>query len=250
MKKKLIICLIVCIYPTPAFSKKIFKAVYFSGFPPYSFEVEGQMRGILIDALNEAIGKRMKISIAHKGYPWARAQNEVQRGTADAFVTNPTPTRREYTEVSKEAVIRPEYKIFTRFDHPRISEIQTLRSFDQLVGFKAGTMIGNNLWKSMVEEKSIPVETEFVATLELVLKKISAGRNDLTVEAAEIIHYEIKKAGLVGRIIEMPHSLHQGNFVLCIGEQSPFVSVLPQFDAIIREMREDGTLQMIYEKYK
>jgi polar amino acid transport system substrate-binding protein len=69
-------------------------------YPPLSWEVNGKVRGILVDVLNEALQNRMGIKVTHHEFPWKRAQLMVRYGNADRFTTAPTPERREYTDVS------------------------------------------------------------------------------------------------------------------------------------------------------
>ncbi len=87
------------------FPRKL-KLVYFQNFEPFSWKSEnGEMKGIYIDLMNEALEKRLKIGISHGGYPWARAQKMLKTGRADGFVTFPSQERKRYTRVSREVVI-------------------------------------------------------------------------------------------------------------------------------------------------
>jgi polar amino acid transport system substrate-binding protein len=50
------------------------RIAYSSTFPPVSFLDGDTMKGILIDTLDEVLGKRLGLTLSHQGYPWARAQ--------------------------------------------------------------------------------------------------------------------------------------------------------------------------------
>ena len=59
---------------SPLVAQETMKFVYFNNFPPYSWEDDsGQMQGILIDIVNEAIQTRMGIPVLHQGYQFCRS---------------------------------------------------------------------------------------------------------------------------------------------------------------------------------
>ena len=114
MKKLIVAITCSLFFSTPLFAQDAMKLVYYNDFAPFSWEdSEKQMHGILIDVMNEAIEKQMGIDVSHKGYQWAKAQKTVRDGEADAFITIPTPARREYTQISSEPVIVGKVAIFT-----------------------------------------------------------------------------------------------------------------------------------------
>src|ERR1700733_10089626 len=68
---------------------------YTGTYPPVCFLDGGTMKGVLIDVFNELLGKRLGLSLTHEGLPWARAQDKVRDGEADAFCTDRTDQRAE-----------------------------------------------------------------------------------------------------------------------------------------------------------
>src|SRR4051812_13057315 len=67
------------------------RIVYFDNFSPFCWVNEkGDMQGLLVDTLNEALGQRLNLSLQHNGFPWIRAQQMVKASVADAFCTVPT----------------------------------------------------------------------------------------------------------------------------------------------------------------
>ncbi|MCP4143621.1 MAG: hypothetical protein GY755_25600 [Chloroflexi bacterium] len=69
MKTIILMLIGTLLFASLAFSKEEMKVVYFSDYPPFSWEVNEQMHGILIDVLNEALKNRMKIPLTHEGFP-------------------------------------------------------------------------------------------------------------------------------------------------------------------------------------
>jgi polar amino acid transport system substrate-binding protein len=109
----LAVCM-ACSLQSNALSTEKMVIVYFDDYRPFSWKDDkGQMQGILPDILTEVIQKRMGISLEHRGYPWARSQDMVRSGEADAFCTVPTDERRQYANVSSEAVLQNQVTIYT-----------------------------------------------------------------------------------------------------------------------------------------
>jgi len=231
----------------PAFAQPVFKAVYFDNFPPYSWKENGQMHGILIDILNESINKRMGIPISHEGYPWKRAQLIVKSEKADAFVTIPTSQRREFTRVSKEAVVNSKVTLFVKAEHPKLRLFHSVKTVEELRQFKLIGYIGDGvseIWSRGWDN------VNWVPRIDQVLKMIAYERAEIFVQTSAVARYKIKQLGLEGKVIEIPTVLLNLDYHLCIRKTSPFIENLPNFDIIIKQLQKNGTLEAIYQNYK
>ncbi|OVE74413.1 hypothetical protein BVX93_00035 [bacterium B13(2017)] len=244
--KTLILILVLNLFYFSLHSQEIMKFVYFNNFPPFSWEDNGKMQGILIDVLNEVVQKRLKIRVSHRGYPWARAQNMVRVGKADAFVTVPTSERRKYTEISKEPVVIATFTLFVKSDSPQINDFKAVKTVFDLKRFKIGHYKGSG-W---AEKNLSGMNVDIAPSVDLTLKKLVAGRFDVFIDVSQVIRYKIKEMGLQNQIKEIPNIIDSSTFNLCIGKNSSYANILPIFDEILRKMKEEGKLQEIYEKYR
>ncbi|OQY59925.1 MAG: hypothetical protein B6245_04100 [Desulfobacteraceae bacterium 4572_88] len=247
MKKiALLICFIFI--AVPASAQKAMKVVYFDNYQPFSwFDEQQGMRGILIDVLNEIIGKRMKISLAHEGYPWARAQKMVRHGKADAFVTVPTPERRSYTNVSSEPVTVVNVGLFTKKGNPKMEQMRNIRGIADLKDFSLISYLGAGWAKKNFKG----FEVEWADNLDVALKMLAKGRSDIFAQPAKVVLFNIKKQGYQDQIVQVPDvTLDSIDFKLCVGKESPHGKILPEFDDAMKGIRTDGTLEAIYAKYK
>jgi polar amino acid transport system substrate-binding protein len=241
--------LMIVLFPGMLSAQNTMNLVYFNNFPPLSWEDENkQMCGILADALTEAIQTRMKIQVSHKGYPWERAQQMVKRGEADAFITLPTPERRSYTEVSSETVLLVTFTLFVKSDSPKTESLKKVKTVADLKGFRIGSYIGSGWGKKNLINAGMDVD--LAGTMDLCLKKLIGGRFDVFTDVSQSVRYRIRELDLKDKIVELPNIIDSGEFQLCVGKKSPFVNILPKYDEIVREMRNDGTLQKIYDKYR
>jgi len=244
--KKMVLFFIILL-PSYTFSQSVMKIVYFDNYPPFSWKDANKMNGILIDVLNEAIEKRMKIPISHKGYPWARAQKLVKHGLADAFVTVPTPARKEYTLISNETVILATFNLFVKVGNPIIEELKKVKEISELKKYNVGSYIGSGWFKKNFIDKGIP--GDLAPSLDMVLNKLINERIDVFIDTSQVIRFRIKKLGYKKEIVELPNVLDSATFNLCIGKKSFYTNILSEFDKTLIKMKSDGSLKKIYDKY-
>lgn len=244
--KKVALLLACLFFAGPLYAQDTMRLAYFDYFPPFSWQEEGRMRGILVDVLNEAIQERMGIPLSHEAYPWARAQMMVRNGEADAFATIPTPERREYTKVSGEPVIVTNVTLFANVNHEKMEEFKNIKTVSDLKPFSLVDYIGNG-W---AQENLVDYNVDWSPNIDSVLHKLANNRRDLFVQVSQVANYTIKKLGLEDAIVEISTILDTVSFNLCIGSNSSFIDILPKFDATMIDMRNDGKLREIIDKYK
>ena len=239
---------IILFFHPEIYAKEPMKFAYFSDYKPYSWKADnGKMHGIIIDILDECLHNRMGIDITHTGYPWARAQLFVKVGSADAFVTIPTPERKTYTIISSEPVITGKATIFTYVNNPKIKKLSAVQSFSDLKPFKQIQYIGNGWAKKNFKGMNV----RWVPTLTDVLDRLVTGNYDYFADSTWVVGYNIRALGYQNRIVELEDVvLSRESFYLCISKKSLFIKIIPGFDKAIRGMRKDGTLEKIYNKYR
>ena len=225
-----------------------FNVVFYDSFAPLSaLNDDHKIVGILPDVVNEIMGRRLEMPVSLQGLPWARAQLLVQDGSADGFCTLPTPARRDYAFFTENAVIVEKTQLFYAVDNPRKSEIEAIRTVDQLKGFRQGDYVGNGFAEATF--KGLPIE--LTPTLDSVFKKIDAGHLDLFVGTDIVAMSVVKKLGLGDKI---------RNFPVEIGAPTPFCigirKSLPQAEVLVARANDaiaaatkDGTLSKIIDRY-
>ncbi len=244
--KKALLLIIALLSSSFLFSQETMKLVYFNDYPPFSWEENGEMKGILVDVLTETLQNQMGISISHKGYPWARAQYIVKMNDADAFATVPTDERRSYTNISTEPVILVTFTIFISKDSTQKEALGRVKTISDLADFNHVHYIGSGWAKQNLGDMSV----YWTPVLEKALLLIAENRFDVFIDASQVIQYNINKLGYKKQIIELPQIIDSASFNLCIGKNSSFANVLPEFNRNIIELRENGKLEEIYNKYK
>ncbi|MDA3902655.1 MAG: transporter substrate-binding domain-containing protein [Desulfuromusa sp.] len=244
MKRMLIISFLLVSVMGTVEAAEPMKIAYMDTYPPRSWEEDGQMKGILVDVMNEVLQNRLGISLAHEGYPWARAQIMVKQGLADAFITIPTEERESYTEISQQPVLQFELFLSTSKDHPKLKELKQIKTLKELKPFKIVEYYGNGFAKKTFKG----FDVEWLPEISAVYPFLASGKADVLLLSDRGI-FDLNRLGYQDRIIVLPQALYQLKFHLCIGKKSPFRTILPEVDKILSQMAVDGTLKKIIDRY-
>ena len=236
----------MCFSITTASSEEVMKFGFTEAWKPFNWQENGQYRGILVDIANEAIQKRIGISVLCYIYPWKRAQHLVRKGSLDALMTN-DPLRKEWAEHSQEPLMELEWRIYSRVSNPKLEQIKKAKSLEDLRPFQFIDYIGNGWAKANLVDANFNIH--LVSKPPKVFALLAKGRGDLNIIPVIIGKYYIKELGLQDQIAELPFVIPAIPFHLVVGKKSPFTKILPAFDETIRQMKKDGSLQAIIDKY-
>jgi len=231
----------------PAQAAETLRMVYFDNFPPYSWIENGQIRGILPDVAREVLERKLGVATTHEGMPWARAQEMVKIGKADGFISVPTDQRRSYAQISTESVIVLGNSLFVPAASQNLEALRAVKSLDDLKSFALLDYIGDGWGKEMLAG----MQVHYAPSLDQVLRMLAMNRGDGFLQVDLVVLHAIKKLGLGDKIVEIQiPAIPAAPFHLCLGNQSGFRGLLPAFDAALKAMKTDGTLEGIIKNYK
>ena len=241
---RLVLLLAIFLFPPLAIAAQPMHFVYFDNYHPRSWEENGKMHGILVDIIDEAVGRRLDIPVVHSGYPWKRAQLMVKEGLADAFITVPTRERKAYTVVGEEPVLRFTLHILTRRNHPHIKQMESINSLHQLSGYTIADYPGNG-W---AQRNLKGMDVVWLKDIDAIFPFLARGRGDLTV-ASKLTISKMRRQGFDTSLEILPNILSSVSFYLCVGKHSPYNDRVKDIDRIIKQMRKDGTIERIEKAY-
>ncbi len=184
-----------------------------ASFPPYSWERNGKMTGILVECMDELLGKRMGFTVKHEGHPWEEAQAMIMDGKLDALCTNPTDARKQFMYFSEDPVVESLPSIFCTVDNPRISEINAIENLEGLKGFTQVDYEGNGWAKATFPPY---LNITYVDNLFDAFKMIARDEADIFVGNGLAAMYALKVTGLKNKIharelpVGEPSSFHFG----------------------------------------
>jgi polar amino acid transport system substrate-binding protein len=230
--------------PSVVIAAEPMRFVYYDDYRPRSWSDNGRMRGILVDIIDEAIGTRLGIPVAHSGYPWKRAQYMVKNGMADALVTLPTQERYSYTVVGEEPVIVFTLNIVTRRNHPKMKDLEYVTTIEQLKDYSIVDYLGNGWAKSNLKNMNI----HWVSNIDSIFRFLSNGRADIAI-ASKFTIFIMHHQGYASQLRVLPNKLSSVSFHVCVGKHSVYIDRINDIDKVLREMRTDGTIDRIEMAY-
>jgi len=222
-------------------------------YKPFIYKDEhGKAQGIFKDIMVEAF-KRMHIPLKYQLYAWKRAQQHVKDKQADGMVTVPTPERLKFLKPSDTIIIAKE-RIFARKDNPKIKQIMKIKSINEFKNYKVVDYIGagwaQDHYKNLKNVIWVPKNTN--ALLMVANKRADIYLSDEFIGVNTIKklikQYPQYKENLK-KLIICPHVFAKLNFSLLIRKDSKFVNIIPKFNKVLKEMKEDGTYNKILKKY-
>lgn len=218
--------------------------------PFHWYDEEEQItKGIFVDICEEILRKRLGYDVVYHQYPWTRAQNMVETGREDAYISTPTPERLKYIVAGQVSLALMKKVIFTNKDNPQFEKINKIKTIEELRPYRILEYFGCG-WSALRLVQEHQLSVEYATVIDQVLEKLALGRGDIVIEDPRIIHYNLKLLGLTGKVVETAGVLEETEFKLCISRKSPFVALLPEIDRLLIEIEKDGTLQKIFDKWK
>ncbi|RED49636.1 substrate-binding periplasmic protein [Aestuariispira insulae] len=216
---------------------------------PLIYEQDGQAKGIYVELMKELIVKELGREIRFRQRPWKRAQHEVEIGAADLLITLPTERRREYALISDQPVFPLYFAIYTYADHPRLIEINKINSVQDIakLDLLAVTNLGNGWHKANVQDKG--VRTYVAPSDRNIAGVLALKRADIMIDITVTMNHVISKQGLTDKLTLTDVRFGPTHMYLMLGKKSPFTHLMPEIEAALVRMRQDGRMERIVEQY-
>jgi len=218
-------------------------------YPPYMSTEAGEPTGIWADVVMEA-GKRMGgMTFKLEAVPWSRAVGLVEQGRAHGLVgTYHKPEARPWIATYSEPAMTEQVSVYC---HPGVAMADWTYPDDY-----RGLTFGNNTgfrtpgakFFEMVEAGDIKLQE--APSTEQNLKKVSAGRVDCYVQERLSAEIAINSGG-IDNVERVTDASAEQSFIgyteTWTGpEAEAFIAAM---DKAIKEMKADGTIDTIVEKY-
>ena len=244
MKKKLLACLLF-LFPLFAFASQAqaetVKVVFDTAYAPFEFKDSDQVyKGIdveILDKVAEINGWTLE-----KSFPgFDAAVNAVQAGQADAIMAGMTKTKeREQVFAMSDTYYDTKVVIATK-------KANKITSYDQLkgktVGVKNGTAAQRFLQKNK-DKYGYTIKT--FDTSDLMNNSLSTGAVDAIMDDQPVIEYAIKQGQDLSINME---GEAVGSFAFGVKKDGSHENLIKQFNTALAQMKKDGTLDQIIEKW-
>ena len=244
MKKKLLAYLLF-LFPLFAFASQAqaetVKVVFDTAYAPFEFKDSDQVyKGIdveILDKVAEINGWTLE-----KSFPgFDAAVNMVQSGQADAIMAGMTKTKeREQVFTMSDTYYDTKVVIATK-------KANKITSYDQLkgktVGVKNGTAAQRFLQKNK-DKYGYTIKT--FDTSDLMNNSLSTGAVDAIMDDQPVIEYAIKQGQDLSINME---GEAVGSFAFGVKKDGSHENLIKQFNTALAQMKKDGTLDQIIEKW-
>ena len=244
MKKKLVACLLF-LFPLFAFASQAqaetVKVVFDTAYAPFEFKDSDQVyKGIdveILDKVAEINGWTLE-----KSFPgFDAAVNMVQSGQSDAIMAGMTKTKeREQVFAMSDTYYDTKVVIATK-------KANKITSYDQLkgktVGVKNGTAAQRFLQKNK-DQYGYTIKT--FDTSDLMNNSLSTGAVDAIMDDQPVIEYAIKQGQDLSINME---GEAVGSFAFGVKKDGSHENLIKQFNTALAQMKKDGTLDQIIEKW-
>ena len=244
MKKKILACLLF-LFPLFAFASQAqaetVKVVFDTAYAPFEFKDSDQVyKGIdveILDKVAEINGWTLE-----KSFPgFDAAVNAVQAGQADAIMAGMTKTKeREQVFAMSDTYYDTRVVIATK-------KANKITSYDQLkgktVGVKNGTAAQRFLQKNK-DQYGYTIKT--FDTSDLMNNSLSTGAVDAIMDDQPVIEYAIKQGQDLSINME---GEAVGSFAFGVKKDGSHENLIKQFNTALTQMKKDGTLDQIIEKW-
>lgn len=244
MKKKLLACLLF-LFPLFAFASQAqaetIKVVFDTAYAPFEFKDSDQIyKGIdveILDKVAEINGWTLE-----KSFPgFDVAVNMVQSGQADAIMAGMTKTKeREQVFAMSDTYYDTKVVIAT-------NKANKVTSYDQLKGKTVGVKNGTAAQRFLQNNKDKYGYTiKTFDTGDLMYNSLSTGAVDAVMDDQPVIEYAIKQGqdlsiNMQGEAV--------GSFAFGVKKDGSHENLIKQFNTALAQMKKDGTLDQIIEKW-
>ena len=244
MKKKLVACLLF-LFPLFAFANQAqaetIKVVFDTAYAPFEFKDSDQIyKGIdveILDKVAEINGWTLE-----KSFPgFDAAVNMVQSGQADAIMAGMTKTKeREQVFAMSDTYYDTKVVIATK-------KANKITSYDQLKGKTVGVKNGTAAQRFLQKNKDkYGYQIKTFDTGDLMYNSLSTGAVDAVMDDKPVIEYAIKQGqdlsiNMKGEAV--------GSFAFGVKKDGSHENLIKQFNTALAQMKKDGTLDQIIEKW-
>ena len=244
MKKKLVACLLF-LFPLFAFASQAqaetVKVVFDTAYAPFEFKDSDQVyKGIdveILDKVAEINGWTLE-----KSFPgFDVAVNMVQSGQADAIMAGMTKTKeREQVFAMSDTYYDTKVVIATK-------KANKITSYDQLKGKTVGVKNGTAAQRFLQKNKDkYGYEIKTFDTGDLMYNSLSTGAVDAVMDDQPVIEYAIKQGQDLSINME---GEAVGSFAFGVKKDGSHENLIKQFNTALAQMKKDGTLDQIIEKW-
>lgn len=239
-----ILLLILCIFNSST-DKELF--MQNEHWPPYTiFHADGSVTGVDIEILRE-MARRLDVDLKIVEAPWVRCLVDMEKGSADILsAALKRPDRENYMYYLEPPYLEYSTKCFYVKRGSRVK----IKKYTDIYKYKVGLTRGSAYFPEFDEDER--VNKVVVADTNQLIKMLMAGHLDVFIGTEEVIEYFIMSNKSYDRSLfekaDFEYNL-KTPFYFTISKKSPFMKRVPEMEKILRELKKEGFVQRVRDKY-
>lgn len=229
-------------------------------YPPYSYLENGEMKGIYTAIIRAALKKMPDYQVALQPVPWKRGLVKLETG--ESFALYPPylrPAERPYMAYS-EPIMAEQLVVYC--NAPTIAG-RPLKHwpadyYGLRIGYNAGFLSGGKAFDEAARAgrlSALPARSSRLNLLKLLKGRIDCYLNDrlsIVWELGKLRHEKLVEAGALAVEETAALSAEQGHLGYTMRDDGRFPykqDFIRQFNAIIRDMKQDGEIRNTVERF-
>ncbi len=204
-----------------------------------------KISGVSYEIIN-IIGERLNIPVEFKvDIPWKRILLQVEKGKIEMCASIYWNEERDKLYNYSIPILQDEIRAFVL----KGKEFE-FNSFKDLEGKKGGIPFGASFGPEFdnYAKKHLKIDSGS-KDKNAHFTKLFKGRNDYFVSALFDVSIALKKAGFQDKIVALPKAIIVNKVYFIMPKKSPCSGLLPEINSIIKDLKEDGTIERILNKY-
>ena len=208
---------------------------------------DGKPTGFVVDLITEAFARSGR-QVEFRFLPWARCLDEVRYGHADGILlVYRTAERETYLEYSAEPLVIEEEHVFVRKDDPFQFTGDLADLEDKKIGVLNQTAHGQIFEKALADHRLSKIEP--ANSYENLMRMLMSGRIDVVLSTANGLSQPINEYGYVGAIVQTGPPVEAIPSYLGFSRARHLTGLRTDFDAAIRALHRDGTLDKLRARH-
>lgn len=207
--------------------------------PPMSWEHEGQLIGVCVEAARHAfsaLGLALKVE---PPVPWARCQLMIETGEVDVNLCGfANDKRREYAVMIEPPVGHNEAVLIVRRDSTLV-----YKSWADLNGLRIGMGRGVSFGSAFDTYLAQHARLDIAISEARNLQKLTLGRLDAVITARLAGQQLIRSMGCERQLRLLPGKVLEGPLLMQMSKRSKHLAVLPQLTAFLKQPTQVEWLQ-------
>jgi polar amino acid transport system substrate-binding protein len=217
--------------------------VVFTEWIPYTFEDAGQASGFEIE-ICRAVMMQMGLDVHFTSYPWKRCLSSLRSGQADALVSLlKTPERDEFTLYPDEHISISRTVFFTS----AASQIAFNGSYEQLKGRTIGVIAGFSYGEAF--DKADFLHTEEVRDVNMLIRKVLTGRNDLAAENQAVVSGTALRMGVKDQLRFLEPPIHTQRLYVGFAKTNNLEGLCREFSLALAQFKKTQAYHAILARY-